>query len=107
MNRFITRNADNTRGACHCTGVHAAEVAQALANETGCNIGVYELAKEYEPKLPASELVPHDIDKLIENRARGFQETSYAGNAISCGILRELKKRGVTHLDLPPGCRLF
>ncbi len=81
----------------HATKESAAKAAQRIANSDG-KAAVWRLVAEFTPE---PENCSHDIDALIDDRAKGHKTYSTSGYAISCGILRQLKKMGVTHLDLP------
>lgn len=100
---FLVRNLNAVQNSKHDTIGAATEEAQSTANRDGAAIGLFELIKTYKPK---PKVVAKDIDELIENRAREFRKTSTINTAIACGVLRELKKSGVTHLDLPDGVEL-
>ena len=81
----------------HQTEESAISAAQRIANSDG-KAAVWRLVAELKPK---PKLMPHDIDALIDNRKKRHKVYGGDGTTIACGILRQLKKMGVTHLDLP------
>ncbi len=98
MTEFLVRKHCLLSVATQDTEKYAAEEAQSAADESGGPTGVYQLIKKFEPK---PKTFSHDIDALIDGREADYKIYGGTGYAIDCGILRQLKKMGVTHLDLP------
>ena len=101
--KFLVRRRGGVSCTHHSTERAANEEAQDLANEADGCVGLYELTKEFKPQ---PEPVMCDIDELIEDRAKGFATYGSAGHAISYSVLQQLKKQGVTTLEMPPGFKL-
>ncbi len=101
---FLVRRQDGTAWyALKLNLIDAEAEAQLFADLHTKEVGVWRLEKTFKPQ-PEAKTIPHDIDKLIdmlEKRQEGSTGAVRRAVAIHCGVLRQLKKDGVTHLDLP------
>ncbi len=100
MKEFVIRRELDVGCQTASTRSEANECARSLADDCylSGNVGLYGLIRTFGRK---PETVSHDIDALIGEREKSHKINGGNGVAIACGVLRQLKKMGVTHLDLP------